>query len=133
MNSNTEEQLESNRTALFLLLKAPEKAYIEETWIPKEWRTIRCYTKLFANLGVNANQRSENYHVPMCEITSGLLSLEESAKRLTQTCLSRLEMLELDEVQPGVKTLRILTSDRWSFLIGSVSKLAPMKAKGRIG
>ena len=43
--------------------------------------------------------------------------------------LVRLEMLELDEVQPGVKTLRILTSDRWSFLIGSVSKLALAKAK----
>jgi hypothetical protein len=48
----------------------------------------------------------------MREITSGLLSLEESAKRLTQTCLSRLEMPELDEVQPGVGTLRILTSDK---------------------
>ena len=65
----------------------------------------------------------------MREITSGLLSLEESAKRLTQTCLERLQMLELDEVQPGVKTLRILTSDRWSFLIGSVSKLALTKVK----
>jgi hypothetical protein len=78
---------------------------------------------------VNASQRSESYHVPMREITSGLLSLEESAKRLTQTCLERLQMLELDEVQPGVKTLRILTSDRWSFLIGSVSKLALTKVK----
>jgi hypothetical protein len=33
-------------------------------------------------------------------------------------------MLELDEVQPGVKALRILTTNRWSFLIGNVSKLA---------
>jgi hypothetical protein len=53
-----------------------------------------------------------------------LLSLEESAKRLAQTCLQRLQTLELDEVQPGVKTLRTLNADTWSFLIGSVSKLA---------
>jgi hypothetical protein len=62
-------------------------------------------------------------------ITSGLLSLEESAKRLTQTCLERLQILELDEVQSKVKALRTLTSDRWSFLIGSVSKLALAKIK----
>lgn len=84
MNSDTEEEPKNNRTALLLLLKAPEKAYIEDAWMPKEWRTIRCHTKLSTNLGVNANQRSESYHVPMREITSGLLSLEESAKRLTQ-------------------------------------------------
>jgi hypothetical protein len=60
----------------------------------------------------------------LCEITCGLLSLEESAKRLAQTCLQRLQALELDEVQPGVKTLRTLTGDRWKCLIGSVSKLA---------
>jgi hypothetical protein len=58
-----------------------------------------------------------------------LLSLEESAKRLAQTCLERLQTLELDEVQPGVKSLRTLTADRWSFLIGSVSKLALTKVK----
>jgi hypothetical protein len=33
-------------------------------------------------------------------------------------------MLELYEVQPGVKALRILTTDGWSFLIGNISKLA---------
>jgi hypothetical protein len=31
VNSDTEEELKSNRTALLLLLKAPEKAYIEDT------------------------------------------------------------------------------------------------------
>jgi hypothetical protein len=81
----------------------------------------------------NANQRSESYHVPMCEITSGLLSLEKSAKRLTQTCLSRLEMLELDEVQPGVKTLRILTSDRWSFFDWQCQQAGTDESQGRIG
>ena len=33
-------------------------------------------------------------------------------------------MLKLDKVQPGVKALRILITDRWSFLIRNVSKLA---------
>jgi hypothetical protein len=85
---------------------------------------VHCYTKLYSNLKVNSSQRSESYHIPMREISSGLLSLEESAKRLAQTCLQRFQALELDEVQPGVKTLRILTGDRWKCLIGSVSKLA---------
>jgi hypothetical protein len=127
--SDTEEELENNRTGLLSTLKASEKSYIKDTWMPKERRTIRCYTKLLTNLGINASQRSESYHVPMREITNGLLSLEESAKRLAQTCLERLQTLELDEVQPGVKTLRTLTEDRWSFLIGSVSKLVLTKIK----
>jgi hypothetical protein len=38
--------------------------------------------------------------------------------------LQRLQILELDEVQAEVKTLCILTTDRWSFLIGNISKLA---------
>jgi hypothetical protein len=127
--SDTEEELDSNRTALPFMLKASEKSYIEDIWIPKERRTIRCYTKLLANLGINASQHSESYHAPMREITSGLLSLEESAKRLAQTCLERFQTLELGGVQSGVKTLRTLSADRWNFLIGSVSKLALIKVK----
>src|SRR6266516_2184437 len=65
----------------------------------------------------------------MREIINGILSLEESAKRLTQTCLQRLEMLKLNKIQFGVKTLCIFTSDKWSFLINSVSKLTLMKIK----
>jgi len=65
----------------------------------------------------------------MGEITSGFLSLEESAKRLAQTCLQHLQALELDEVQPPTKTFRTLAGDRWSFLIGSVSKLASKLVK----
>jgi hypothetical protein len=124
IDSDTEEELAANRTALLSALRPPEKAYILDTWQVKERRVIRCYTKLYANLGVNASQRSESYHVSMREITSGLLSLEESARRLSRTCLQRLQMLELDEVQPGIKALRTLTTDTWSFLIGNVSKLA---------
>jgi hypothetical protein len=59
----------------------------------------------------------------MREITGGLLSLEDSSQAI-QMCVQRLRMLELDEVQPGVKALRILTTNRWSFLIGNISKLA---------
>jgi hypothetical protein len=87
IDSDTEEDLEANRTALLSALQPTEKAYILDTWQPKERRVIRCYTKLYANLGVSSSQRSESYHVPMREITRGLLSLEESARRLSQTCL----------------------------------------------
>ena len=55
IDSDTEEELATNRTALLSALKPPEKAYILDTWQPKERRVIRCYTKLYANLGVNAN------------------------------------------------------------------------------
>jgi hypothetical protein len=129
VNSDSEEQLTANRATLLSALRASEKSYISETWQPKERRVIRCYTKLYTDLGVNSSQRSETYHVPMREITSGFLSLEESAKRLAQTCLQHLQALELDEVQPPTKTFRTLAGDRWSFLIGSVSKLASKLGK----
>jgi hypothetical protein len=82
VDNKTEDQLTVNRTALVSALKAPEKAYILEIWQPKEKRVVHYYTRLYSNLGVNSSQRGESYHVPMREITSGLLSLEESAKRL---------------------------------------------------
>ena len=53
----------------------------------------------YSNLGINSSQRSESYHVPMREITCDLLSLAESAQKLTQTYLQRLQALELDEIQ----------------------------------
>lgn len=67
----------------------------------------------------------------MREITSSLLSLKKSAKKLTQICLQRLEILELNEVQPRVKILRILTSDRQSFLISNINKLVLIKIKNK--
>ena len=76
MGSETKEQLMANRKALVSALRPSEKAYILEAWQPKEKRVIHCYTKLYSNLGVNSSQRSESYHVPMLEITNGLLSLE---------------------------------------------------------
>jgi hypothetical protein len=51
--SDTEEEFENNKNELLLMLKASEKSYIKDTWIPKEWRTIRCYIKLLVNLGIN--------------------------------------------------------------------------------
>ena len=77
MDSETEEQLTANRMALVSALRASEKAYILERWQPKERRVVHCYTKLYSNLVVNSSQRGESYHVPMREITSGLVSLEE--------------------------------------------------------
>ena len=55
VDSETEEQLTANRTALVSALRAPERAYIVETWQPKEKRVVYYYTKLYSNLGVNSN------------------------------------------------------------------------------
>ena len=68
MDSETEEQVTANRITLVSTLRASEKAYILDTWQSKERRVVRCYTKLYSNLGVNSNQRGESYHVPMREI-----------------------------------------------------------------
>jgi hypothetical protein len=82
IDSATEEEFAANRIALLSAFKSTEKTYILNIWQAKERRVVHCYTKLYANLGVNSSQRGESYHISMREITSGLLSLEESGRRL---------------------------------------------------
>jgi hypothetical protein len=55
VDSETENQLTVNRTALVSALKAAEKAYILKIWQPKEKRVIYCYIRLYNNLGVNSS------------------------------------------------------------------------------
>jgi hypothetical protein len=54
IKSNTLELLEVNRATLVAALRPAERNYIIETWLPKEYRVVSCYTKLLNNLGCNA-------------------------------------------------------------------------------
>ena len=57
----TEEELEGNRAYLISLLQARDHYYINEHWRNLEPRFIHGLTKLLANLGSTASQRSESY------------------------------------------------------------------------
>ena len=94
LHSYTLEELEINRQRLKDRVKEPVKAYIEETWRPKEERVILAYTNQFFNLDIHASQRSESYHVVLKEMTNGQLSLEASVSTLIQKVLRVVDTIE---------------------------------------
>ena len=74
IQSDTFETLERNRARLKSALQPKDRAYIEETWQPKESRVIYAYTHLYPNLGATSSQRGESYHFVMKQVTNGQLS-----------------------------------------------------------
>jgi hypothetical protein len=55
IQSGTFEALEINRTRLKNALQPKDCTYIEETWQPKESRTVYTYTRLYPNLGCHSS------------------------------------------------------------------------------
>jgi hypothetical protein len=80
--------------------------YLNKEWKPKEDKTIWLYTRLYANLGATASQRSESYHNVMTEITNAHLTLEDAAQRLATKVTSILKDIETDEAGNHIHDLR---------------------------
>ena len=121
IESDTIEELIINRSRLIARLRAKEKAYIVDIWQPKEPRVIFCYTKLLANLGCVATQRSESYHVPIKKVINGQLSLEESGLVISEKILSILTKLSIDEDRALIDADLALDATAFKLLIGAVS------------
>ena len=80
IQSESIEELQTNRAALIALLRPGDQWYIDQHWRSKENEVIYYFIKRYANLGSTASQRGESYHLIVREITSGQLSFEESGK-----------------------------------------------------
>jgi hypothetical protein len=91
------DELEANQQLLIDALRPEDRAYIRDTWQPKEERVVWCYTKFYPNLGSTASQRGKSYHPVMREITNGQLLIEQSARRLATKVLSILKDMATDE------------------------------------
>jgi hypothetical protein len=84
IKSSTTEALETNRLALCDELREEEVDYIRKNWVPKEAKIIRCYTKLYANLGVHGTSRTEGLHPVLKEELSPSTPLPLAIKRVAK-------------------------------------------------
>ena len=127
IQSETVEELEINREALCDRLKRDTKAYINEIWRPKEDRVVRCFTRLFFNLGCHSSQRVESYHVVLKRITNGQLSLENSAKALTDTVLKVINDVEASKDNDLKAYTRLAQSVAFTYLRMNITNSALTK------
>lgn len=127
IKSATMEDLESNRQALYNHLKAPARQYISEVWGPKECRVIRCYTRLFFNLGMHSSQRVESYHVVLKDMTNGQLSLENSATALARTITRLIEDMDTERDNELKAYTRLAQAAAFSHLRMNITNFALIK------
>ncbi len=126
IQSESIEELQTNRAALIALLRPGDQWYIDQHWRSKENEVIYYFTKRYANLGSTASQRGESYHPVVREITSGQLSFEESGKRLSLKILSICKDLDTHEYESmrGYSRLAQLSGHAFTYLRCTISKFA---------
>jgi hypothetical protein len=102
-------------------LKKKKVGYIRKNWVPKEAKIIRCYIKLYANLGVHGISRTEGFHPvfkkEFSPSTPFPLAIERVAKAVT--CVIK----ELTKAEQEGLTVRPKTLDIKAFqlVIGKVT------------
>jgi hypothetical protein len=122
--SDTLEELETNRAALVAALRPKEKSYITDTRIPKEKRVVFYYTKLLSNLGCVAMQRSESYHPPTKKVTNAQLPLEDAVAAIRSKTLAIYNQLNMDEDRALIDADSALDTSAFKYLTNAVSIIA---------
>lgn len=130
IQSETEEELERNRTTFLNALQPIEQRYIDDNYVPKELRFVTCHTRKLKNLGQNATQRVESYHRVIHGVTHGKLSLEASAKALCAKINEIYIQLATAEDQAALNQFTALDINVFRLLIGSVSLFAIKQVQG---
>ena len=85
VKSDTELDLEANRTKIHAKLRPDEIQYLDEYWGLKKSQFLRIYIRKYPNLGAHSNQRSESLHPGTKDILNKQLSIEEVTRRLGVT------------------------------------------------
>jgi MULE transposase domain len=116
-------KITEQKVELTALLAQVDVEYILNTWRPKERQFLRFYTKTYANLGCNSNQRSESTHVIIKEILNPQLRLSEATARLNQTIRRKLRNLANEEIRSN-KLPRALDRRAFIQLVDTVTTYA---------
>jgi hypothetical protein len=91
-------------------LREEEIDYIRKNWVPKEAKIIRCYTKLYANLGVHGTSRIEGLYPVLKEELFLSIFLPLTIKRVIKAVtrvIKKLAKAEQEGLTARLKTLNI--------------------------
>jgi hypothetical protein len=122
-------ELATNRQSFLNKLHDIDKAYILDTWGPKENRVVLAFTRQQRNLGCNATQRSESFHRVFKKVTNGQLTLQQSAEQCMHRMLEVYNELDKDENSARMNHETALNRRTFEFLIGTVSLEAIKRMK----
>jgi hypothetical protein len=113
--------LETNRLALCDELREEEVDYIRKNWVPKEAKIIRCYTKLYANLGIYGTSRTEGLYLVLKEELSLSIPLPLAIKRVAKAVTRVIKELAKAEQEGLTARLRTLDIKAFQLVIGKVT------------
>jgi hypothetical protein len=113
--------LETNRLALCDELREEEVDYVRKNWLPKEAKIIRCYTKLYANLGVYGTSRTEGLHPVLKEELSPSTPLPLAIKRVAKAVTRVIKELAKAEQEGLTARPRTLDIKAFQLVIGKVT------------
>jgi MULE transposase domain len=111
--SETELELEKNRTAMKAAMKPADQEYIDRHWRPKERQVIRAFTALNANLNCFSSQRDEGQHPVVKTVLNPQLRLDEAVRRLAIEMTLAVERLFEAEQIDKLKNRRMLEANVW--------------------
>jgi hypothetical protein len=121
IKSSTTEALETNRSALCDKLREEKIRYIYKNWVPKETKIIRCYTKLYANLGIHSISRTEGLHPVLKEELSPFISLPLAIKRVAKAIIRVIKELAKAEQEGLITRPRTLEIKAFQLVLGKVT------------
>jgi hypothetical protein len=121
IKSSTTEALETNRLALCDELREKEVDYIRKNWVPKEAKIIRCYTKLYANLGVYGISRTEGFYPVFKEELSPSTPLPLAIKRVAKAVTRVIKELAKAEQKSLTARPKTLDIKAFQLVIGKVT------------
>jgi hypothetical protein len=74
-------------------LKKEKVDYIRKNWVSKEAKIIRCYIKLYANLGIHGISRTEGLYPVFKKKLSLFIPLPLAIKRVAKTVTRMIKKL----------------------------------------
>lgn len=111
LKSETETELEENRTALLAALLPVHQRYFHHTWLPFERQLITCYVKFLPNLGANSTQIGESGNARIKIFTNKSDSLNASFTKLMTGVNTKLNDIVKAELKQHSNLLRVAILD----------------------
>ena len=124
VKSETARALQYNRQRLLDSLLAPEKAYLQEYYIPKEKQFVALYQAMNPNLSASSTQQNKVLHSTFTELLHGQMPLEKSVEALCSRTRSNYEKLLRKETQSITQQPTGLHLEHFQQLRGKVSLFA---------
>ena len=121
VKSMTPEELTKNQKALMVPLRAEERRYLDEEWMPKEHAVIRVYTSQYPKLGWYTTQRNEGMHPIIKDSLGEQKTIPNACAALALKTTKITQKIRIEEDKSRTNTPCLIDKEAFKVLIGRVT------------